>query len=365
MHVMSSAGVQQHLSSLVQMVPELLPPGPGQSRPLLPGLLLGLDGGATKTTAVAIDPATGHMSVGWSGPSNPESAGLSSAAASVQAAVQLAIESQPSDTPVAMAVIAVAGVDTQADQDRLLSEVKIFRAGQVLVVNDVVAAWASAAFGDPGIVVISGTGSNTFGVDPQGACWRSGGWGHILGDEGSGYSLGLGAIRAAVAYRDGRGRWTALIPELLDFLGASSIEEIKNFVYQKFDKAHIAAFSAKVAAAACAGDAVATDLFGRAAADLAAQVDAVYSALSFDGPAAVTLAGSTFKAGQIFTGPMRERLRHVLGDQDFSAPVLPPVGGALWLAARAAGAEAALPAPQLRLMLASVLTDAQAALADG
>ena len=71
-----------------------------------------------------------------------------------------------------------------------------------VVVNDVVGAWASGSLASAGIVAISGTGSNVFGVNAAGDSWRCGGWGHILGDEGSGYWIGLGAIRAALAHRN-------------------------------------------------------------------------------------------------------------------------------------------------------------------
>ena len=72
------------------------------------------------------------------------------------------------------------------------------------------------------------------------------------------------------------------------------------------------------------------------------QIEVIHTTLQFGGPADVTLIGSNFRAGEVFLGPLRERLRPVLGDRDFSVPRLPPVGGSLWLASRAAGAETRL-----------------------
>jgi N-acetylglucosamine kinase-like BadF-type ATPase len=224
-----------------------------------------------------------------------------------------------------------------------------------LAVNDVVAAWASGGLASPGIAAISGTGSNTFGVNSGGAAWRCGGWGHLIGDEGSGFWIALTAIRAALAYRDGRGQWTNLIPRLLDFYGLQHIEDIKPIIYRGFDKAHIAAFAAQVAESARAGDDLSVGIFRRAAADLARQIEVVHSFLQFDGPAEVTLIGSTFHAGEVFIGPLREHLQQVTGGKDFSVPQLPPVGGSLWLASRAAGAEARLDARQLAASLAAAL----------
>ena len=81
----------------------------------------------------------------------------------------------------------------------------------------------------------------------------------------------------------------------------------------------------------------------------------IYTELRFAEPAEVTLIGSTFHAGKVFTGPLREHLQHVTGGRDFSAPRLPPVGGALWLAARAAGVEAVLDADELAASLDAAL----------
>ena len=67
--------------------------------------------------------------------------------------------------------------------------------------------------------------------------------------------------------------------------------------------------------------------------------------------AEVTLIGSNFRAGEVFMAPLREHLRQVTGGGDFAAPKLPAVGGSLWLAARAAGAEGQLNAEELAAAL--------------
>jgi N-acetylglucosamine kinase-like BadF-type ATPase len=232
-----------------------------------------------------------------------------------------------------------------------------------LAVNDVVAAWAAGSLASPGIAAISGTGSNTFGVNARGAAWRCGGWGHIVGDEGSGYLIAVKAIRAVLAYRDGRNDWTALVPRLLDFYGLRLIEDIKPIIYRDFDKARIAAFAQQVAEAADEGDGMATGIFREAAADLAEQISTVYRALDFGGPAEVTLIGSNFRAGDVLIRPLREYLRHVTGGRDFAVPRLPAVGGSLWLAARAAGAEDRIDPRALAVALRDADADAQGFLA--
>ena len=323
--------------SLIELPAPLLP---SSGRPAGGGqILVGVDGGATKTIAVVYDLKAHRAYAAKAGPSNPDAVGLVEAGRAVGQAVQGALDEGGIDAhDVAACVVGMAGVDTEAErQELLLDAPNLKHAGVTVMVNDVVCAWASATLGEPGIVAISGTGSNTFGVDASGHTWRCGGWGHILGDEGAGYWLGLSAMRAAVAYRDGRAGYTELVPMLLEFYSLSTLEELDDFVYKSFDKAKIASFAARVAVAAKQGDVTALLLFRRAAADLALQINTVFDRLSFDTPPKVGLIGSTFHAGEIFTGPLRKKLRRVLGDNDFAPIQLPPVGGSVWLAARAAG----------------------------
>jgi N-acetylglucosamine kinase-like BadF-type ATPase len=354
MHSTSVGSGQQRKDSLVTLPAELLPKATrSNSGGAVNGLLIGVDGGATKTIAAAFDLDTGVVAAAETGPSNPEAVGFDAAAASINEAIS---EVLGSGQPVAAGVLGVAGIDTDDERKRLLSGVTALSAPVTLAVNDVVAAWAAGSLASPGIAAISGTGSNTFGVNSRGAAWRCGGWGHIVGDEGSGYLIAVNAIRAVLAYRDGRNDWTELIPRLLDFYRLRQIEDIKPIIYRDFDKARIASFAEQVAEAADEGDDMATGIFLEAAADLARQISTVYHALDFGGPAEVTLIGSNFLAGEVFIGPLREHLRHVTGGRDFAAPKLPAVGGSLWLAARAAGAEERIDARAL----AAALRDADA-----
>jgi glucosamine kinase len=364
---------QQRKDSLTTLPAELLPGVAGHpTASAVSGLLIGIDGGATKTIAAALDLDSGQVAAAETGPSNPEAVGFGAAAQAINAAIRATLRQLPTPGPapghlrpaagektgpdsLAAAVVAVAGVNIDADRERLLSGITGLKSPLTLAVNDVVAAWAAGALAAPGIAVISGTGSNTFGVNARGEAWRCGGWGHILGDEGSGFMIALDAIKAALAYRDGRGEWSAVIPRMMDFYELDKIEDIMPVIYREFDKAHIAAFAQQVAEAARDGDELAAGIFREAAGDLATQIEVIHQVLEFGGPTEVTLIGNAFQAGQVFTGPLRERLRPVTGGADFSAPRLPAVGGSLWLAARAAGVESRLHAGPLAASLDEAL----------
>ena len=137
------------------------------------------------------------------------------------------------------AVLAVAGTDTAAVAEQL----RRTRSESWTVVNDVVGAWAVATGAADGLAVIAGTGSNVFGVGPGGS-WRAGGWGHLLGDEGGAYWLGVQSIKAALRDREASGPATALTAALVEFFDVPSVEALASLVYSKpLTKSEIAAFA--------------------------------------------------------------------------------------------------------------------------
>src|SRR5204863_8777101 len=103
---------------------------------------------------------------------------------------------------------------------------------RILVVNDALIALQAGVGEDPGIVIVSGTGSIAYGRR-NGEAARAGGWGSVLGDEGIGYWIGRLALRAVVRHADGRGRPTTLTPRLLAHFGAERAAELIQKVYHE------------------------------------------------------------------------------------------------------------------------------------
>ncbi len=321
--------------------------------------LLGLDGGATKTLAAVLDLQDDVLHLGHAGPSNLDSVGAVATVAALLEAAEEALQSAgigPQD--LSAAVLAVAGTDTDAIATHLGGE----RTSTWIVVNDVVAAWAAATGAAPGVAAISGTGSNVFGVGPGLAPWRAGGWGHLLGDEGSGYWLGVHSIRAALRDRDRSGPETALGDAAVEFFDVPSVEALAVRVYSEpLTKAQLAAFAIETAALARSGDSVARQLYERAASDLAQQIAAVIRETGLDavgrapdgedGASAATfpvgLIGSALKAGDVFLEPLCAFVAQVAPPGARLGRPLAPVGGSLLLAARACGAADALHPDQL------------------
>jgi glucosamine kinase len=344
--------------SLVELPAALAKP------PALTGarLIMGVDGGATKTIAAVLDLERRELHVAHAGPSNLDAVGPDAAVGALLGVAEEAIErSGIARDRLDAAVFAIAGTDT----DAVARHLRAAGADEWIVVNDVVAAWAAATGAEPGIGVISGTGSNVFGVGRDGRAWRAGGWGHLLGDEGSGYWLGVESIRAALRDRDASGPPTALGAAVVEFFGLPSIEALAAHVYTKpLTKGEIAAFATETARVAESGDAVARELYARAARDLGGQIAAVIRQTGLAARGAesdaersfpVGLIGSAFKAGAVFVGPLVENVHQAAAEARVSVVEMPAVGGSLLLAARACGSADALDRDALEGLLDATL----------
>jgi N-acetylglucosamine kinase-like BadF-type ATPase len=334
---------------LVTLPSALIAPAPETSA----RYVMGVDGGATKTLAAVLDLQERALHLGHGASSNADAVGAHAATESLLKATDEAIgragiERERLDA----AVLAIAGTDTEA----VAANVRASRPGTWVVVNDVVGAWAVATGARPGVGAISGTGSNVFGVGADGRAWRAGGWGHVLGDEGSGYWLAVQSIKAALRDRDRSGPETALSAAAMDFFAVPSVEALATLVYSKpLTKGEIAAFAIETARVAHSGDAVARGLYERAAAELGKQIVAVIEQTCLAGEFPVGLIGSAFKAGALFVEPLAAVVRGIAPQARVAVVEMAPVGGCLLLAARVAGRERAVDPAHLKSWLDAVL----------
>jgi|HubBroStandDraft_2_1064218.scaffolds.fasta_scaffold00208_15 N-acetylglucosamine kinase-like BadF-type ATPase len=346
--------------ALVQL-PDVLtkPQAHGDAR-----FVLGVDGGATKTLAAVLDLQDSTLHLGHGGPSNEDAVGAEAAVQALLKAADEAIDRAGIEPgQLGAAVLAVAGTDTED----LARNVRSARTDAWIVVNDVVAAWATATGGGPGVAAIAGTGSNVFGVGGKGADarpWRVGGWGHLLGDEGSGYWLGVQSIKAALRDRERSGPATALSEAAMAFFDQPSVEAVASSVYAKpMTKGEIAAFAIETSKLAEQGDAVACELYEHGARALAEQIVAVIRQIGLDADSAnsseefpVGLIGSAFKAGKVFVEPLTRAVHECAPNARVGAVELAPAGGSLLLAARACGSADGIVAGELARLIDDALS---------
>jgi len=255
--------------------------------------VLGLDGGGTKTVCVLMDDTSQVLGRGEAGPSNYQSVGKKAAFFSIQSAIAQAIASIR-EVNVEAICLGLAGVDRPADiqigrsfveQLRLSDSGPIrwaLQPSNVVICNDALIALVGGLGQARGIVAIAGTGSIIFGRNSQGCTKRVGGWGNILGDEGSAYSIAVQGMQAALRAYDGRGLPTSLQERLILHLDLKSIEDLIEFVYRQGWKVkEIAALAPLVDEAAASGDKVALRIIEDAVKELvqATQVviDAIFS----------------------------------------------------------------------------------------
>lgn len=254
--------------------------------------VLGVDGGGSKTLAIVVDERGQECGRGLAGSSNYQAVGVPAAVRQVRAAVAGALEAAGAGgrSPCRAAWLGLAGIDRARDVALLLPRLRAL-AGTVRLTND--AELALGALPDQvGVALIAGTGAIALGRDAHGRIARASGWGHIMGDEGSGYTMGCQALRAAVRAADGRAPTTVLLARILEHWQLRAASELIEQVYGHEDKARIAGLAPLVLAAARAGDPAARRIVRASAAELALAVTTVCRQLRLDAQAVpLSLAG--------------------------------------------------------------------------
>ncbi len=299
--------------------------------------VVGVDAGATKVCAVALDREgrTAEREVVRCG--NPLVAGVEAVAKIVAELAEEVLTKLGEEKAEALAICAAgagAGEVREALRQALLERGV---ASQVLCYHDAFGAWAGAFELEPGVVVCAGTGAIAFGVDGQGNEYRADGWGPILGDEGSAYFVALEGLRASARALDGRGPQTSLLPRMLEHFGAKQFRDLVGLTKER-PHAEIAQASRVVIEVAREGDLVAQSILAEAGRRLALSAKAVVEKFS-DSEVKVALVGGLAEgAGELLSRPFRHALKTLVREKrlTFVAPLHPPAFGAALLAAREA-----------------------------
>jgi N-acetylmuramic acid 6-phosphate etherase len=215
--------------------------------------------------------------------------------------------------PLAGIGFGMAGARTDADRRRIRAAAAIVWPNvPCYATNDLETALVAGVAGGPpapaSVLVLSGTGSCCFGRTPDNQTALIGGWGHILGDRGSGYEIGLRGLKAAVDHLDRHGQWSRLGRNLLQALLLNEPENLIDWA-NSASKPDIAALAAQVFDAAAHGDTIADDILEAAAQSLAG--DAVHCARKLvkpNAPARFILAGGVLLRQPGFARRVRSRL---------------------------------------------------------
>lgn len=241
--------------------------------------LIGIDGGGTRTTLALAD-ASGRELLRRTGPAGLVDPRRPAATAEMLAdLVKEACDAAGVAEPVDALCAGLAGVGNRDERD--VVEAVLGRSGiarHVAVLGDGETALIGALGGGPGILVIAGTGSVAHGRSDDGRVERCGGWGMVVGDEGSGFALGRAALKAALQAVDGRGPRSTLLPSVLDALGLAAADAIPPWA-GRAEKSEIASLAVHALRQADAGDAAALQIVTGAASALATHVRALVDRL--------------------------------------------------------------------------------------
>ena len=294
--------------------------------------IIGIDGGGTKTHAVFLSLKGEILGQTTVGPSNYQQAGKKGIQEVCKAILKHLPEQGLDSQNIARWVLGLAGAGRPADQLAVREAVEeLGFQNRVTVENDGLIALVGAFSGEPGIILISGTGSICYGMNAADKMARSGGWGYLLGDEGSGYFIGNQALIAALKDLDGRGEKTVLRQKFESFYNVATIDLIVPQIYNgSIRKEDVAGLAPSVFEAADRGDAVAEAIVSRAGRELGKMAVAVAKQLQLeDQPIRVAPIGSVLKNQQEKLVPfIEEELKSVSNTVYFQQPQYPPAVGA-------------------------------------
>lgn len=309
----------------------------------VPGdVLLGIDGGQTATRALIARPDGTILGQGESGPIRHIFSGTGEVTrAALHAAIRSALdEARIEPDGVAVAVCGITGIRSESAEAAWATTMirEVVRPHALRVVPDFVTSLAGAAAGGAGVVVAAGGGSVAYGRTEDGRQALAGGFGYLLGDEGSGYDIGRRAVSAAIRAADGRDRPTALEDVIKGAFDVPDLQEIKRVIYTPdFSRDRLASLAPLVARAADEGDRSAREIMTSAGEELARLAIAVSRRLFESGETvAVYPTGGVFRAGEMVRRPFGETLESAWPEVEVRAPEYPPVMGAVILARRIA-----------------------------
>ena len=276
-------------------------------------LVLGVDGGGSKTRAVVADGAGEVLGEGLAGPSNPLRVGVSEAAGAIRdAADRACAEAGVRRVEIVAAEVGLAGVKRADIRERMRAAVADLGFKTVDVVTDADIALYGATEGKPGLVIIAGTGSICCGVNAR----------------------GRRALQSVARATDGRGRKTSLVEAACEYFRVAAADDLSTAIYApSVTNSRIAGFGGRVVEAAKRRDAVAREIVEEAGRELAGAAAAVIRKLKMERERfQVAYVGGVFAAGALILDPLSEELARAAPRAFLAPPVLAPAEAAARMA---------------------------------
>ena len=293
---------------------------------------LGIDGGGTKTIGLLADQSGHIIGKAESGASNYHAVGEGQTKRVLSKVISQLIADANASLESCSCCLGLAGVASSVDRKvigRICDEIGL--PGNRILTHDAQIALVGGAEELSGIIIIAGTGSIVYGIDSEGRDAQAGGWGHLLGDEGSGYDIARRAFQAVARAADGRGDPTLLSSLMLDALEFSQSRNLIPWMHS-VGKDQVAQFAGVVFNAANSNDSVAKGILDEAADELTLAARVVIDKLGFSQPFNLVLSGGIFAHQPTFAASLRNRLRDLSPHARVCLPKHEPAYGAILLA---------------------------------
>lgn len=304
--------------------------------------ILGVDSGGTKTVAQIASINGEVITEAGSGSGNYKSIGLERAKENITKAVLRAIKNLKVSNNLVFrnACFGLSGNDTEEDEKiykKIIFNnelIKYLNPSKTIICNDTKIGLVAGTDNKNGIIIICGTGSNCYGINENGMETKANGWDYILGDEGSGYKIGIKALRAIMRAYDGRGDSTLLSKTLFEDLNIKSISELMKWAYSgSFSKDKISALAMTVCRTAEINDKVSKKILIEEANEDFISIRAVARKLDLENKEFdLVFVGSVFKCEKYFKKVLIKKLREKFPKINFINLSKKPVEGAIKLA---------------------------------
>ena len=290
---------------------------------------IGIDGGGTKSDCILTDENYLILNSVRGGSLNLLNQGTTESANTIQQLINTCLNSTTIQLfNIAGIGIGAAGAGRIEDADELSKCLKGLLPDviKINVVSDAEASLEGAFNGKPGCILISGTGSIIYGKDEKGIMYRCGGYGRILGDPGSGYSIGRKGLTAAIKEYDHAGSRTAISGLLIEKFQIKSFKEIINAVYK--DKFNIASAALLVIEAAEMNDRTAIKIINEETDSLLKLISCMIKKLKTDS-LDIVLTGSLISKENSFSFVLKEKIAGIFKQVNIKQPEYPPAAGAI------------------------------------
>jgi glucosamine kinase len=301
-------------------------------------VVLGIDGGGTRTRASIIE-GERVLAHAESGSIKRLRVGAKASEANLRALLK-EVYAQAGVSGVSAASVGVASASMPGVKEWILAVFQDFGVERSEVVGDEVIALDAAFHGGPGILQIAGTGSNTVGRAPDGSRESAGGWSSRLGDEGSGYWIGVNSVRRALHAHD-REQPTQILRKVGEIWGTPNLADLIN-LGDSTPGPDFAALAPAISELALAGDPVAKAVLAQAAADLVEFVLLVRSKLrrkhAIEGEVPVAWTGGVIEQMTLVREAFFAGLHAAAPLMPVSREPVVSLEGALWRAQRLAEA---------------------------